>query len=184
MENKPKPEYPNFLIVSGNGRNSGKTGFISRLIRSVSPKQAITAVKISPHFHPDRDKKDVIIKKKNFTICTENDPDGRKDSSRMLQAGAKSVYYIEVLDEHLPQAFGELLKLPGMDRPVIFESGGLRELLVPSLYILINRRDGRKDKDSFIRKLPLADKLIFFEETSFSYPPENILFTGTRWKTQ
>lgn len=184
MENKPKPRYPNFLIVSGNGRNSGKTGFICNLIRSVSKQQAVTAVKISPHFHPDRDKKEVIIKRKNFCICAENDPAGHKDSSRMLQSGAESVYYIEVLDEDLPQAFDELMKLPGMDKAVVFESGGLRELLVPSLYILINRRDGRDDKSSFIRKLPLADKIIYFEETSFSFPPENIRFNGTRWYTK
>jgi len=48
MESK----YPNILLVSGNGRNSGKTTLACKIIERFSKDHEITGLKISPHFHP------------------------------------------------------------------------------------------------------------------------------------
>jgi Ni2+-binding GTPase involved in maturation of urease and hydrogenase len=172
---------PNFLIVAGNGRNSGKTTFICRLIAHLGADREITAIKISPHFHPEDHGRDVLVKNDHFRIMRENGTDGTKDSARMLHAGAKAVFYLEVEDNHLQHAFETLLQHAKLRGPVICESGGLRHFIKPSLFILLNKK-GRCGQSPGFRKLsPLADCIVIFDGKTFSALPESIGFTESRW---
>lgn len=179
MISEPR-KLQNFLIVSGNGRNTGKTSFVCKLIESVSKLQPITAIKISPHFHAD-DKTAVLIKEKHFIIRKENNLAGKKDTARMIRAGASQVYYLEVLDNHLSEAFNALINITDLSGPVICESGGLRKIIEPSMFILLNRDDGRETKAGFINLSPLADKIVLFDGNEFDFLPENFLFENGRW---
>lgn len=172
---------PNFLIVAGNGRNSGKTTFICRLIAHQGADREITAIKISPHFHPEEHGRDVLVKYDHFRIMRENDTDGTKDSARMLRAGAKAVFYLEVEDKHLRHAFETLLQHANLRGPVICESGGLRNFIKPSLFILVNKKGRHGHKPGFKAFSALADSIILFDGKTFSTLPESIGFTGSRW---
>lgn len=177
----PQPS-PNFMIVSGNGRNSGKTSFITQIISNNSTHRPLTAIKISPHLHKGTSPKGIIIKSENYLLAMEDRYDGGKDSSRMLQAGAEKVYYIEAFDEHLEEAFNSFTHIVKPDGPIICESGGLRNLIIPSLFIMINRNDGRKDKQSYLKRLSMADRVVHFDGIKFSLAPDNIYFNGDRWQ--
>lgn len=179
----PEP-LPNFLIVSGNGRNSGKTGFITRLICQTAQQQKVTAIKISPHLHPGSKPNGMMVKTDHYILAKENIRGNRKDSSRMLEAGANAVYYIEATDEHLPEAFAAFTKLVTLSGPVVCESGGLRDLIIPSLFIMINRDDGRPRKESFVQRLPLADLLVVFNGRDYDQQAERIRFDGSSWICQ
>lgn len=171
----------NFLIISGNGRNTGKTSFVCRVISLVSRKYPVTAIKISPHFHPDSRISDAIINEEHFIINVEKDPCRSKDTSRMLSAGAKKVYYIEVKDDHLEDALMAIMPSIPTDTPVICESGGMRHLIEPSLFIMLNRSDSEELKTGFKKLSPLADKIVHFDGSSFDLTPEMIQFDGIRW---
>ncbi|MDT8392380.1 MAG: hypothetical protein RQ761_00950 [Bacteroidales bacterium] len=179
----PEP-LPNFLIVSGNGRDSGKTGFITRLIRQTAQQQKITAIKVSPHLHPGSNPNGLLLKTDHYILAKEIIKGNRKDSARMLEAGAHEVYYIEATDEHLPEAFETFRKLIPVKGPVVCESGGLRDIINPSLFIMINRNDGRPDKKGFVQRLPLADLLIVFNGHDYDLHAERIRFDGSSWKYQ
>ena len=170
----------NYLIVSGNGRNTGKTSFVCRVIAAVSKSYPVTAIKVSPHFHPERTNPNLLISSENFNIWLETDPWSNKDSSRMLTAGAHKVYYIEVLDNNLEKAMISLQPhLP--DGPVIYESGGLRFLNDPGLFILLNSSDREEVKENFKKLSPMADKLVTFDGNGFDLPPEKVFFDGEKW---
>ena len=169
---------PNFLIVSGNGRNTGKTTFVCRLISIMSAKYSVTAIKVSPHFHPEGNAKGAIIHDEHYIIKEETDPGTSKDSSRMLRSGAEKVYYIEVKDDHLAEAMKALMPLLPSEGPVICESGGIRQLIEPSLFIMINRNDSTEVKPGFKKFSPLADKIILFDGEGFDVSPEEIRFDG------
>ena len=171
----------NFLIISGNGRDTGKTSFVCRVIAAHKNKYPITAIKISPHFHPDTDTSEAIIRNNNYNIYLETDPWSSKDSSRMISAGAQKVYYIEATDDTLPHAWNALKPLLTDKGPHICESGGLRHLIHPSLFIMLNRSEREELKNSFKILSPLADKIVFFDGRSFDYSPEQIHFDGERW---
>jgi len=176
MENKK------ILIISGNGRNTGKTSFLCRVISAHKNKYPVTAIKISPHFHPDTSTSAAIISNNNYSIFVENDPRRSKDSSRMIAAGATKVYYIEAIDEHLAEAWRALSPLIADAGPVVCESGGLRNLLKPSLFIMLNRSERVEIKDSFKKLSPLADKIVSFNGNSFDHAPEEIHFDGKGWE--
>jgi len=173
----------NLLIISGNGRNTGKTSFACRVISTVKDNYTVTAVKVSPHFHEKKGKDEAFIINKNFTITLETDPWRSKDSSRMIAAGAQKVYYIEVTDSHLQDAFDELMPLLPEEGPIVCESGGLRNLIEPSMFIMLNEFGREELKEGFKKLSPLADKIVLFEGSNFDYSPEKIKFNGNKWTT-
>lgn len=134
--NKNTVQIPNLLLIAGNGRNVGKTFVACRLIRELSKHYPVTAVKISSHFH-DYNIDDVVVKDENYVILKEKQIT-TKDSSRMLQSGAKQVYFIMATQEHLKQAFEEIQNRL-MDHPVVCESGGLHEVITPGLFLFVNQ---------------------------------------------
>lgn len=99
----------------------------------------------------------------------------------MLRAGASEVYYIESTDTYLPQAFKTLNSKIEFNGPVICESGGLRDIITPSLFIMINRSDGRADKQSYLQRRNMADQVIIFDGEGYDIRPENFCFDGTAW---
>lgn len=174
-------QLPAFLIISGNGRNTGKTTFACKVIASVSKQYPLTAIKVSPHFHPEEDRGEIILKDKHFIIRKEENPQRDKDSSRMLRAGASQVYYLEVLDAHLEEAMDTLLSIRQTEGPVICESGGMRSFIKPSLFIMTNSKDSQDLKAGFKNLVPLADKIIYFDGVGFDFAPERVGFDGMRW---
>ncbi|WP_321343961.1 hypothetical protein [uncultured Draconibacterium sp.] len=127
-------DYPNLLLIAGNGRNVGKTYFACRVIESLSEHTPITGLKITSHIH-ENNGNDVLEKDKHFVILQERQITG-KDSSLMLQAGAEQVFFVMAEPEYLPEAFEKLLAyLP--DTPIVCESGGLHEIINPGLFFFI-----------------------------------------------
>ena len=144
------------MIVSGNGRNTGKTSFVCEVIRKISQKQAITAIKVSPHYHNDQ-KQEALFEGEGFFVLEETKTDGIKDSSRMLQSGASRVFYIEAKDESLAMVLDQLIPMISPGHAVICESGGMRKLIEPSLLLLLNEEGRDEFKTSYRNLLPLAD---------------------------
>lgn len=169
-----------FLIVSGNGRNTGKTTFICRVIKHISKQYPVTAIKVSPHFHSS-DKEKAIFQGDQYVIREELDRESNKDSSLMLRAGAKRVFYIEAKDEHIKNAVDILIDGDLLEGAVICESGGLRQLIEPSLLLLLNRKGRKEIKSGFKHLAPLADHVISFNGEDFNLQPENIGFDGILW---
>ena len=102
----------------------------------------------------------------------------------MISAGAHKVYYIEATDEYLRDAWNALKPLLPDEGPVVCESGGLRHLLTPSLFIMLNRSDREELKDGFKKLSPLTDKIVLFDGRSFDFAPEKIHFEGKRWNIE
>ena len=130
-------DYPNLLLIAGNGRNVGKTYFACQLIKSLSKYAGITAIKITSHIH-DHKAEDVLIADDNYLILQEKQNTG-KDSSLMLQAGAEKVFFVMAAPEYLPEAF-EHLKAYITETPIVCESGGLHEIVNPGLFFFVQKK--------------------------------------------
>ncbi|HBS85774.1 MAG: hypothetical protein A2W91_13270 [Bacteroidetes bacterium GWF2_38_335] len=151
-------EYKNILLVSGTGRNVGKTTFVRSVIRNFS-KHGIVAVKITPHFH-NGDPGEILLQNEKFIIAREHRTETGKDSSKFLDEGAEKVYFIQVLDNHLPEAFFEFLKIEKENPLMVIESGGLRNVLIPGIFCLIT--DGKGNKNNHFTEM--ADMLVVNEK--------------------
>jgi hypothetical protein len=133
-ENKHR-YYGNLLLVSGNGRNVGKTFFSCQIIKFLAQKHPVTAVKISPHLHEIPENSDVLNRTENFIVINETEI-SHKDSSLFLQSGAAKVLFVMSKPENLNDAF-QYLK-PYLTRgPVVCESAGLGEIIDAGLSFFI-----------------------------------------------
>jgi len=174
-------KYPNVLLIAGTGRNSGKTTLACKLIEKFSAQLDITAVKISPHFHQGSSEIPVILKTDLFSIYRENRLDSGKDSSKMLNSGARKVIYMEVKDSSLSEAFSAFLTLIKTSDAVIIESPALRNVINPGVFLLVDSKHTVNKKKDVLTWKQSAD---YFMDTSIDNPEtinDKLKFEGKSW---
>jgi hypothetical protein len=128
--------FQNLLIIAGTGNKSGKTTMACRIIESF-PDLHITAIKITPHFHVPTDGLLAITESERISIYEETNRNSIKDTSRMLRAGARKVYFAKVCDDTLFDSFRKIIELIPAGTPLICESPALRNFVEPGAFIIM-----------------------------------------------
>ena len=169
----------NILLVSGSGQNVGKTSFIRRVIAQ-NASHKLAAIKITPHFHEPTEGLVPISITDNYRIFQETDVTSGKDSSLFLQAGAAFVIYIQTGDNYLEEAFRIAIENISPEQPIVIESAALRNILVPELYLFI-QKEFEEVKPSSLDMQKLADMIVYSDSGQFSIDPSTITFYQT-WK--
>lgn len=139
-------EIKNLFLIAGSGRNSGKTTMVCRITRQFRNLEIIS-VKISPHFHEPSSGLKELSRAKGYNIYEETDRRSEKDTSRMLQCGAKRVFYVQVSEGCLGEAFNELMKNVPSDCPVVCESPSLIRYVEPGVFVIMMSEDDTRKKD-------------------------------------
>jgi hypothetical protein len=168
-----KWNLPNMILIAGNGRNVGKTTFATNIIRHLSESTTVIGIKVSPHIHDINDGLVLISKTDDFVVAEERGHN-KKDSSLLLQAGAKKVYFIMAKQKDLGEAFSLIAdQLEGS--AVVAESGGLSELLTPGIFFFL-----RSPKDQIIKKHYLKYKpiMVINGDSGFDFEPERLSFSN------
>ena len=169
--------YENLLLVSGSGRDSGKTTLICRVIEQFS-SLGIISVKISPHFHSPSEGLIHISGGQGFDIYEETSLLSSKDSSRMLKCGAEKVYYVQSEEEQIMKAFSEIYGGIPSEQPLICESPALITYLDPGLFIMMISEETENPKEMYTEKRLPDLELRIIDLTSSSLP---IDFINGRW---
>lgn len=146
-------DFPNLLMIAGNGRNVGKTWLACQIIKKLAKNHKITGIKISSHYHKDDAGENIIIENERFIISFEQKINS-KDSSLMLQAGAEKVYFIMAPQQHLQEAFS-FLKNDLKNEIIVCESGGLIEHVLPGIFLFVNRKGQQIQKPHLLQYSPL-----------------------------
>lgn len=169
-------EWKNMLLVAGTGRNVGKTTFVCNVIKHISHNQPIMAIKISPHLHDeDCSHCKVIFKCKDLIITEETSINNKKDSSKMLAAGAQKVYYIQCDTSTIKESIRVLKEIIPDSVALVCESAALREKVNPGYFVLMS------GKEAIVKNkhlLPFANKHI----VNFNYESCSFLFENNGWK--
>lgn len=124
--------HPNIVLISGSGRNSGKTSLGEAIIHSHS-SHGVIALKVSNHFHGHYESLNILLKSDHLMIGEELERVDSKDSNRYLKAGAIRSIYAECKDDYLPVLLEWLEVNIGQNTPLVCESGGLGKLIQPGL---------------------------------------------------
>jgi len=169
----------NILLIAGTGQNVGKTLFACKLIDQLKDQHTIISIKICPHFHELKSETLILKKTENFIITKETTTEYNKDSNRMLKAGSDAVYFVQTKDEYLSEVLSFFDKFIKTNTPVIIESGGLRELVTPGLFLMLKSNNQTKPKTE--KHLLLADREIEFNGDSFNFDPALINFASNKW---
>jgi hypothetical protein len=99
-----------------------------------------------------------------YSIMEEADEDSSKDTSLMLHAGAHKVVYVRATDGYLQRAFEELRTKYDHGQPLVCESRGLRDVIVPGIFVMMMQIPpcgAPKEVDHFLH---VADKIFYFDQ--------------------
>lgn len=164
------------ILVAGTGRNVGKTTFVCRLIEHISSIRPIIAIKVSPHIH-DNDVSHcrIIHKTEGVIIAEETSFLNTKDSSRMLAAGAKKVYYVQGGGDSLSKTLAVLKDLIPDNIPLVCESAALRAYVEPGFFVLMSSAEPIVKNKHMLR---FAHKHI----VSYNYKSTDYYFENGEWK--
>ncbi len=130
-------KYSNLLLIGGSKQNVGKTTLVIDLLKKISELNSIIAIKTSCHFHGIKDTDIIVVNNEKYTIVKETVTNTGKDSARMLEAGAKDVYFIQAKDEFIGEAFSFLSDLIGNSYLIICETASLRKFLIPEIFLAL-----------------------------------------------
>lgn len=148
---------PNLLLVTGTGRKSGKTTMVCRITGQFR-EIGIISVKISPHFHEPSEGLKLITGNQRYLVYEETNPSTSKDTSQMLKIGAERVFFIEVSDGYLEEAFSAIVKIIPENRPVVCESPGLYKYLRPGVFVIMIADNELNYKDiTEMKRIPHAE---------------------------
>ncbi len=173
---------PEMLLIAGNGRNSGKTTLACRIIRNISACIPVVAIKITPHFHENFGTGKTLFNREDLVIIEESDPESGKDSALMLKAGAVKSYFVMAKDEQLNDALQVILKQVPEKVPVVCESGGLRQIVEPGIFLMMHRKDNNVLKPGVESLNILADKVITFDGKNIDFDFNNVSYSENKWK--
>ena len=171
----------NILLIAGTGRNVGKTMFACNIIKCLSNQTPITSIKISPHFHELSPNLEIISQNENYLISKENKKEGEKDSNRLLNAGSKEVYYVQAKDEFLTEILSYFDCILDPTTPIICESGALRDIIQPGLFLMIDKKNNNNLKPRAIGYKQLANEWIEFDGEEFDFTANKIAFSNNEW---
>jgi len=175
-------DIPNLLLIAGTGRNTGKTTLACSIIDKFSSKYQIVGLKISPHFHGGTNSLQEIITNKNFNIYKETSSTTGKDSSLMLKARAEKVFYIEVLDDYLEEAFTQFLKILPERYLLVCESPALRNYIHPGVFLIVDSENNKNKKTEILKWKKVADKWINIDVDNLLQIIEKIQVFENEWK--
>lgn len=154
------------ILIAGDGRKVGKTLYACQLINSLSDKQQVSGIKVSPHIHNDYPEESLLYKDEEIIVCEEKEI-SHKDSSKMLQAGARRVFFIMSKQKDLGNAFSKVLPFLNDDL-IVCESGGLREFVEPGKFIFIKNNALEVQKKEYLKFDPT---LLFRKGKTFITEP-------------
>ncbi len=175
-------KMPEMLLIAGNGRNSGKTTLACRIITMISASIPVVAIKITPHFHENFGAGKTLFNREDLVITEESDPESGKDSALMLKAGAVKSYFVMAKDEQLNEALQVILKHVPEKVPVVCESGGLRHIVEPGLFIMMQRKDNNVLKPGVESLKKSANKVITFDGNNIDFDFNTISYSENKWK--
>ncbi len=156
--------WENLLVIAGTNRNVGKTTFACKVIEQVSVNYPVTAIKITSHFHASCASCRIIYESDTIVITQELSETSPKDSSKMLAAGAKIVYYVQAADEKLNEVISVLEPLMPKNEPIICESAALREFINPGLFVVL-----AGDKEAVKNQHLIVQADIYFKDFEFKF---------------
>lgn len=181
--------YPNLLIIGSTGRNSGKTELSVRITGRFSKTNEVYGVKVTTidlkrgpcprggegcgvcDDHPG-----------GWVISEETERGKAKDTSRLLAAGARRVFWIKTEENCIESAFEDVYRRIPPGAPIVCESNRLRRDVCPGLFLMVSPEGRSPEKPSALEVISFTDVLVRNDGRVFSPDLEALTFAGGAWR--
>jgi len=177
------------LMIGSTGANVGKTELACTLLRRLGKQQEIIGIKVTTIEDADgscpRGGEGCGVCSSldgAFLITEEMQRDSGKDTSRLLSAGAKRVFWLRVQKEHLEEGLTALLDVIGPYAVCICESNSLRRVVEPGLFLMVKGVQTKHWKDSARELRKYAQKVVVSDGRRFDLNPDRIELIEGKWR--
>ncbi len=174
-------------MVGSTGRNTGKTEFACALIRSLKERYPVHAVKITTIYdgcttciRGDEGCGVCTSMKGELRLNEERRLDRKKDTSRMLAAGAEKVWWLRVREGSLAEAARQLASLVPDEGILVFESNSMRRVCEPDLFFMLGSYENPEVKDSARAVTNQVDRLVAFDGKTFDFNSGSVSLNNVR----
>ncbi|MBN1771380.1 MAG: molybdenum cofactor guanylyltransferase [Deltaproteobacteria bacterium] len=186
----PRIRRPGLLLLGAAGRNAGKTTLSCRVLRRLADRFALTGVKVTTvgpgaeHECPRGGEGCGVCRSFGgpFLLTDERDGPPGKDTTRMLEAGARRVLWLRVHRHALHAGAEALLKALGPHEPVVAESNMLRTVLDPDLFLMLRRTDTSAFKATAREVHGFADRTVRFDGAGHDLDLGTLDLVDGRWR--
>lgn len=175
-------KYPNILTISGEGQNVGKTLLACNIIAKFAREYDIVGLKITPHKHKDTGNARVLFIQGKSIIMEETNPMSRKDTGRMLAAGAVKSFLMQTTDIELQDALASFIAQLGKKSMIVCESGKLGSLNQTGINFYVRLLNCQVY--DIEKKLPTAciDRIVTYAVNGFDIDLNTITISNNSWK--
>ncbi len=195
MNEKKMFHVHNMIMIGATGRNTGKTEMACRLIKKFISSYTVIALKVTAinkveeKYHGGDERCGQYSSLNgNYSLTEEVSDNLKKDTGKMLAAGAHKVYWLEVKKEYLAEGFEAFLELinNSQDKIIICESNSLRTVVNPGLFLINQNVQESLIKQSCQNVLSHHDYMINFDSDKFVFDidAENINYADKRWSVR
>jgi hypothetical protein len=152
-------KIPDLILIGGNTRHVGKTTLACEIIRTFSVAQPIIACKVTSIYKNDTKHhgKHDLLSDKDHEISREPLASNRKDTAKMLLAGAAKSYYIQALDHAVEKVWALFTGMIPANHLLMCESRSLRRFVEPGLFIYLKSTRVKEEKPYSLWLEELAD---------------------------
>lgn len=151
-------------MIGGNSRNAGKTTLAFGIISKLAATHDTIGLKVTSirpgeeGLHGTHNEMDLT----GFEVMEELKTDSPKDTSKMLRAGAKQVFYLRVSDFYVEKAIVFFLKNFVNNQLIVCESRSLRNIVAPGLFVMMVRNPAVGEPKDIATYLDKADFIFNF----------------------
>ncbi len=177
------------LMIGSAGANAGKTELACALIKRFGRGCNIVGIKVTAIKARDgqcpRGGQGCGVCSSldgDFCITEETNPCSQKDTSRLLAAGARRVFWLRVMKTHLKEALTALLEVIGPGAVLICESNSLRRVVRPGLFLMVKHTDQKTLKNSAQTVAGFIDRTVVSDGERFDLDLDGILLVNGKWR--
>ncbi len=138
---------PSVLLIGGLERHVGKTTLSTQLLQHFSSQAPLIAAKATIYRGASE---------RDFILLEERDPVGKKDTARLLRAGAQRVFWLKTPLAQAEKAFVALFDRCG-EFPLLMESNTARRFVQPGVFLMVRGETLASPKPSAQAVRSLAD---------------------------
>jgi len=183
-----RPRLPGWLVVGAAGRNVGKTEFACAIIRAFQQVHPIVGVKVTAISDGEstcpRGGEGCGVcaaLEGDFQISEECGEQPGKDTARMLESGARRVFWVRCRRQRMHAALQALAPRLPPGTLVVAESNSLAQAVEPDLFLMVKSSRSASVKPTAAEVMPLARRVVVSADGAFDLSPRHLAVVGGAW---
>ena len=177
------------MVLGSTGRNSGKTEFACAVIRTFHREYPIIGVKITTVMDEERSCPRggdgcgaCSTLEGDFEIGEERGAHPGKDTARMLESGARRVFWVRCRKGRMRAALEALERRLGRRDLVVVESNSLAQAIEPDLFFMLRNACSSSIKPTAAAVMPLAHRVVVSSGHGFDLNVRRLAIMEGMWR--